>query len=143
MRMLGPNDLTLDFDTSETKAFLAALAQAGSLRLPFPEVVENANRFLRQVGLPGIGDDSALLTETHRLFGVDAVDLVLTGDGGWLGTAVPAAASPLMCYQARGDFPLANRWHEQIDLTPEGRGALADPAHPPSEAALQQAGLLV
>ena len=143
MRMLGPNNLTLDFDTSETKAFLTALARAGSLRLPFPEVVENANRLLRQVGLPAIADDSALLAETLRLFAVDAVDLVLTGDGGWLRMAGPASPSALMRWQARCDFPLANRWHEQIDLTPEGRRALADPSHPPSEAALQQAGLLV
>ena len=143
MRMLGPNDIALDFDTSETKAFLSALAQAGTVRVAFPDAVENANRFLRQVGLPEIADDSALLAEVCRLFAVDAADLVLTGDGSWLRTAARAEPSPLMRYQARENFPLANRWHEIIDLTPEGRTALADPAQTPAEAALQQAGLLV
>jgi SAM-dependent methyltransferase len=143
MRMLGPNELTLDFDTSATKAFLAALAQAGTVRVAFPEVVENANRFLRQVGLPEIADDSALLAEVCRLFAVDAVDLVLTGNGAWLRTAEGAAPSPLMRYQAGENLPLANRWHEFIDLTAEGRRSLADPAQTPGEAALQQAGLLV
>ena len=143
MRMVGPNDLTLDFDTAEMKALLAALAQTGTARVPFPEAVENANRFLRQVRLPEIADDSALPGEICRLFAVDAVDLVLTGDGAWLRTPGPAAPSPLMRYQARENFPLANRWHEFIDLTDEGRRALADPAQMPAEAALQQAGLLV
>ena len=141
--MLGPNDLTLDFDASGTKAFLAALAQAGTMRVPFPIAVENANRFLRQVSLPEIADDSALLAEVCRLFSVDAVDLVLTGDGAWLSTSEPASPSALMRYQARENFALANRWHEMVDLTPEGRAVLADPAQMPSEAALQQAGLLV
>ncbi len=143
MRMLGPNDLTLDFDAPATKAFLAALAQTSAMRVPFPVAVENANRFLRQVGLPEIVDDSALLAEVCRLFSVDAVDLVLTGDGAWLRTGEPASPSPLMRYQARENFALANRWHEMVDLTPEGRAVLADPTQMPSEAALQQAGLLV
>ena len=143
MRMTGPNNLTLDFDGSEIKAFLAALAQAGTVRVPFSEVVENANRFLRQVALPEIADDTTLCSEVCRLFSMDAVDLLLTGEGTLLHTSEPAAPSPLMRYQARENLPLANRWHEQIDLTPEGRAALADPAQIPSEAALQQAGLLV
>lgn len=143
MRMLGPNNLTLDFDGSEIKAFLAALAQAGTVRMAFPAIVENANRFLRQVGLPEIGDESALCAELFRLFSLDAIDLLLAGDGGLLHTAERPAPSALMRYQARENFALANRWHELIDLTAEGRAALADPAQQPSEAALQQAGLLV
>ncbi len=142
MRMLGPNALALSFDASETKAFLAALAQAGTVRVPFPETVENANRFLRQVTLPEIADDSGLCAEVCRLFSVDAVDLVLTCDGTWLRTGSPASPSPLMRYQARENFPLANRWHELLDLTPEGRRSLADPALPVNEPALRQAGLL-
>ena len=143
MRMLGPNSITLDFDQSEIKAFLAALAQAGTVRVPFPAIVENANRFLRQVALPEIADDTALCAEVCRLFTVDAVDLLLTGEGTLLHTSESAGPSPLMRYQARENFPLTNRWHEFLDLTPEGRTALADPAQMPGEAALQQAGLLV
>ena len=143
MRMLGPNSLTLDFDHAETKAFLAALAQAGTVRVPFPEAVENANRFLRQVALPEIADDTALCAEVCRLFAVDAVDLLLSGDGALFRTSESAAPSPLMRWQARENFPLTNRWHELLDLTPEGRAILADPAQTPGEAALQQAGLLV
>jgi hypothetical protein len=124
------------------KAFLAALAQTGTIRVPFPEAVENANRFLRQVALPTITDDSALCAEVFRLFSVDAVDLVLTGEGTWLRSGAPASPSPLMRYQARENFPLANRWHELLDLTPEGRSALADASVPVNEVALRQAGLL-
>ncbi len=140
LAMLGPNELTRTFAAPETKALLAALAQGGTQRVPFPEAVENANRFLRQVGLPTIGDDADLCAEVARLFAEDAVDLVLTG--AWLRTSEPAGPSALMKYQAAHDLPLANRWHEPVGLTPEGRRALVDTAHPPGEAALQQAGLL-
>ena len=143
MRMLGPNNLALSFDASETKAFLAALVQADTVRIPFPNAVKNANRLLRQVALPEIADDSALCPEVCRLFRVDAVDLVLTGGGTWLRTGEPASSSPLMRYQARENFPLANRWHELLDLTPEGRRTLTDSAQPLNEAALLHAGLLV
>ncbi len=142
LRMLGPNDLALDFDQPQTKAFLSALAQAAPSRIPFSEALENANRFLRQVGLPPIEDDAALCEEACRLFAIDALDLALAGDGDWLRTRVPAAPSALMRYQARCDFPLANRWHELIDLTPDGRRALADSSQSVSEIALLQAGLL-
>ena len=140
LRMLGANDLTLDFDEPQTKAFLSALAQAAPARVPFSDAVESANRFLNQVRLPAINDGTALCAETCRLFAIDALDLVLTGDGAWLRPGT--APSALMRHQARCDFPLANRWHEPIDLTPEGRGALADPAQPVNEAALRQTGLL-
>ena len=142
MRMLGPNGITLDFTAPEVKALLAGLAQTGTQRVAFPEAVENANRFLRQVALPEIVDDSALCAEICRLFSMDAVDLMLTGDGAWLRNGEPAGPSALMRYQAAQNLALANRWHEFLDLTPEGRRALADPANPPSPAALQQAGLL-
>ena len=141
LRMLGANELTLDFDEPQTKAFLSALAQAAPARVPFSDAVESANRFLNQVRLPAINDDTALCAETCRLFAIDALDLVLTGDGSWLRTGT--ASSTLMRHQAARDFPLANRWHEPIDLTPEGRHALADPALPINEHALRQAGLLV
>ena len=142
LRMLGPNDIALDFYQPDLKAFLAALAQAAPARIPFPEALENANRFLRQVGLPSIDDDAAICEETCRLFALDALDLVLAGDGDWLRPGTPAAPSVLMRHQARCDFPLANRWHELIDLTPEGRCGLADPSQPIHEPALYQASLL-
>ena len=141
LRMLGANELTLDFDEPQTKAFLSALAQAAPARVPFSEAVENANRFLNQVRLPAIADDTTLCVEMCRLFTMDALDLVLTGDGAWLRPGT--APSALMRHQARCDFPLANRWHEPIDLTPEGRRALADATQPVNETALRQAGLLV
>ena len=142
MRMRGPNDIALDFDQPQTKAFLSALAQAAPARVPFSEALENANRFLRQVGLPAVADDAAICGEMCRLFALDALDLMLAGDGGWLRIGAPAAPSALMRHQARCDFPLTNRWHEFIDLTPEGRRALADPSQPVNEMALHQAGLL-
>ena len=143
MRMLGPNDIALDFDQSHTKAFLSALAQAAPARVPFSEALENANRYLRQVGLPAVTDDAALCEEMCRLFAMDGLDLVLAGDGGWLRAGAPAAPSTLMRHQARCDYPLTNRWHELIDLTSEGRRALADSSQPVNETALLQAGLLV
>ena len=105
--------------------------------------ISKAGSFLARGARWAKADDAALCAEVCRLFSVDAVDLVLTGEGTLFHTSASAAPSPLMRYQARENFPVANRWHELIDLTPEGRAALADPAQKPSEAALQQAGLLV
>ena len=142
MRMLGPNELALDFDQSQTKAFLSALAQAAPARVPFREALENANRYLSRVGLPAVTDEAALCDEMCRLFTIDALDLVLGGNGEWLRTGAPPRPSALMRYQARCDFPQANRWHELIDLTTEGRRALADPSQSVNETALLLAGLL-
>jgi SAM-dependent methyltransferase len=143
LRLSGPNSIARDFHRPLEKAFLAGLAEAAPTRVPFSDALERAHQLLQRVALPAPDDDAALRAELLRLFSIDAIDLVLIGEGQWLRTGNPPAPSELMRYQARGGFALTNRWHEQIDLTPEGRRALADPSHMVNESALHQAGLLV
>jgi len=143
LRLTGPNAVALDFRRPLEKAFLAGLAEAAPARVPFSDALERAHQLLRRVALPAPDDDAALRAELLRLFSIDALDLILTGEGQWLRTGNPPSPSELMRYQARGGFALTNRWHEQIDLTPEGRHALADSSQTVNESALRQAGLLV
>ena len=143
LRLTGPNAVTLDFHRPLEKALLAGLIEAAPARVPFSDALERAHQLLQRVALPAPGDDAALHEALLRLFSIDALDLVLTGEGQWLRTNTPPTPSTLMRHQARGGFALTNRWHEQIDLTPEGRRALADPAQAVNESALRQAGLLV
>jgi SAM-dependent methyltransferase len=142
MRLTGPNDLSLEFDQPAEKAMLSALAQAAPARTPFWQAYEAANRLLQQAGLPSIDPAANLCGPLFRLFTLDALDLALMGDGDWLNTANPPAPSALMRYQAQKGAIVVNRWHEPVDLTPEGRQYFTDPSLHPQEGALR-AGLLV
>jgi hypothetical protein len=142
LRLTGPGAV-LNFHRPIEKAFLAGLAEAAPTRIAFSDALERAHQLLQRVGLPAPEDDDTLRAEILRLFSIDALDLILAGDGAWLRASTSPAPSRLMRYQARGGFALTNRWHEQIELTPEGRHALSDPAQSINESALHQAGLLV
>jgi SAM-dependent methyltransferase len=143
LRLPGPNDLSIDFDQPLEKAFFLTLADAFPARVPFPEALENAHRLLREAALPADADPAPLCGIVYRLFALDVLDLVLTGDGAWLRTGPAPAPSPLMRYQAGHGFSVTNRWHEPIALTGDGPRSLTDPSYPANPAALAQAGLLV
>jgi hypothetical protein len=68
---------------------------------------------------------------------------MLCGDGDWLRNSNPPGPSRLMRYQAKKELPLVNRWHESVELTPDGRRALTDVAARLDETTLMRAGLLV
>ena len=142
MELLGPHETTLTFTSAAEKALLAALAEATPARLPFAAAVQRANQFLVQVHLPAVADPAALRQLLVRLFALDALDLVLSGDGGWLRFAEPPAPSALMRYQASRGWSVANRWHEPVQLTGDGTRSLTDPTFPAQPSALRQAGLL-
>jgi SAM-dependent methyltransferase len=141
MRFTGPNGVALDFHRPLEKAFLAGLAEAASARVPFSCALERAHQLLGRVGLPAPDADADLDRELLRIFSIDGLDLVLEGDGVWL--RLGSVPSALMRYQARHGFALANRWHEIIDLTDEGRHALGEIEHGANRLAMEQAGLLV
>jgi SAM-dependent methyltransferase/methyltransferase-like protein len=143
MRFTGIHGLVLEAREPVEKAVLTVLASAFPERLPFPAVCAKMNQSLAEWGLPPAQDFSALHEFLHRLFALDALDVMLCGDGEWLKTAGTPRLSPLMHYQAEHDLPLTNRWHEPVALTPEGKRALIDPAAHPDETALARAGLLV
>ena len=142
MQLRGPHETTLVFTASAEKALLAALAEAAPARLPFPDAVQRANQFLAQVHLPAAEDLTALREMIARLFTLDALDLVLTGDGTWLQTAEPPAPSALMRYQASREWSVASHWHEPVALTGDGARSLCDPSFPLNPDALRQAGLV-
>jgi len=142
LRFVGQNDLTLSFDQPVYKAVLAALAQVASARVPFYEALAGANHLLNQVGLPAADGSETLCGALYRLFALDAIDLVLTGDGEWLRSRTPPRPSTLMQYQARHDFAVTNRWHEPVTITGGGHQWITDPSSSPNDAAMQ-AGLLV
>jgi SAM-dependent methyltransferase len=141
LRFFGPNDLVVDFAHPAEKAFLAALVQAAPMRLPYATVLATTGEWLSQAGLPK-ADHDALCALTYRLFSLDALDLVSSGDGCWLHTDESPAPSPLMRLQARRGAIVTNRWHEPISLTAEARAWVSDPA-PVFNPAAKQAGLLV
>jgi hypothetical protein len=142
MRLLGTNDVALDFEQPAEKALLAVLAQAAPARVPFREAVEGANRFLKQVSLPVIENPAGLYGMLFRLFTLDGLDLLLLGSGDWLRTSDSPAPSALMRYQAAQGLAVTNRWHEPVTVTPEGQQRLLDPALRASDGALR-AGLAV
>ena len=142
LRMTGPNELSLEFERPAEKAMLSALAQAAPARAPFWPAFEAANRLLQQAGLPPIDPATDLCGPLFRLFTLDALDVALIGEGEWLKTGQIPAPSALMRYQAQKGSIVVNRWHEPVDLTPEGRRYLVDPSPHPQEGALR-AGLLV
>jgi SAM-dependent methyltransferase len=143
LRLLGPNELSIDFDRPLEKAFFTVLASAAPRRIPFPEALESAHQLLHAAGLPADADSAPLHGVLYRLFALDALDLVLIGDGKWLRTAPAPAPSPLMRYQGHHHFAVTNRWHEPVTLTGDAPRTLIDPAHPANPAALEQAGLAV
>jgi SAM-dependent methyltransferase len=143
LRLTGPNGVALDFHRPLEKAFLAGLVEAWPDRVAFSDALERAHQLLQRVALPTPDDDGNLRRELQRLFSIDGLDVLFIGQGQWLRTGPAPAPSRLMRYQACGGFALTNRWHEQIELRPEGRVVLADPAPPQNEFALRQAGLLI
>ena len=143
MRFTGIHGLVLEARESVEKAVLTVLARSFPERLPFPRVCAMMNQSLAEAGLPCAQDFSALHEFLHRLFALDALDVMLCGDGEWLRTDATPRLSELMRHQAEHDLPLTNRWHEPIALTEQGKRALLDSSGRPDEASLMRAGLLV
>ncbi len=143
MRFTGIHGLELKAREPVEKAVLTVLATSSPTRLNFPSLCAMANQALAETGLPGVRDFSALHEFLHRLFALDALDVMLCGDGEWLKTGATPGLSALMRFQAAHDRPLTNRWHEPVALTAEGKRALLDPSVSADAPALQRAGLLV
>lgn len=120
----GPNELDLVFADPVEKAVLIVLVMAGSARVPFATVVEKASAMLLGAGIPAITDDAVVCALLHRLFSIDALHLVLAGDGRWL--AEGSAPSALMRYEAERGFTITNRWHEPVGVTIQGQQWLVE-----------------
>ena len=142
MRLVDASHHAIDFHQSSEKALLAVLSQSIPARIPFANVIGAANRLLAQVNLPAIEDTAETCGFLLRLFTLDALDLVLIGDGDWLRTSNPPAPSALMRYQSRNGLPVINRWHEPVAVSGDGLSWLTDDATEPNEGAFR-AGLLV
>lgn len=141
LRLHGQNELVLEFEEPFQKAFLAVLAHAAPGRIPFAQALARANGYLRQVRLPPGIDFTELCGVLYRLFALDALDLVLLGDGTWLQRGNPPTPSTLMRYQARAGFAVTNRWQEPIEIPlAEQQRLLGDTG---DHALLERAGLLV
>lgn len=143
VQFTGVHGLVIEAREPVEKAVLTALANRFPERVPFPALCAMSNKALGEYCLPAITDFSALHDFLHRLFALDALDVMLFGDGDWLKRSPNPALSALMRYQAENDLPLTNRWHEPVALTPEGKRALINPSVQPDAVALSQAGLLV
>jgi SAM-dependent methyltransferase/methyltransferase-like protein len=143
MRFTGIHGLVLEAREPVEKAVLTVLATSFPERLSFPTLCSMVNQSLAEVGLPCVSDFSALHEFLHRLFALDALDVMLCGDGEWLKRNANPSLSALMRYQAEHDLLLTNRWHEPVALTEEGKRALIDPSVRPDAAALKRAGLWV
>lgn len=143
MQFTGIHGLVLEARAPVEKAMLTVLASAFPERLPFPSACAKMNQSLAEWGLPPAQDFSALHEFLHRLLALDALDVILFGDGGWLKTGPQPGLSALMRHQAAHDLPLTNRWHEPVALTEEGKRALIDPSARPDAESLMRAGLLV
>jgi SAM-dependent methyltransferase len=143
MQFTGIHGLVLEAREPVEKAVLTVLAGAFPARVPFPRLCAMANQSLADWGLPCVSDFSALHEFLHRLFALDALDVMLCGDGEWLRMSATPGLSALMRHQAENDLPLTNRWHEPVTLTPEGKRALFHPTVRPDATALERAGLLV
>jgi hypothetical protein len=124
LTMKGPNDVELVFADPIEKAVLIVLVMAGSARVPFATMIEKANAMLLGGGIPAIKDAAAVCALLYRLFSIDALDLVLAGDGRWL--AEGTAPSALMRYEAERGFTITNRWHEPVGVTIEGQQWLVE-----------------
>jgi SAM-dependent methyltransferase len=142
MRFADSNHQTIDFHQPAEKAMLAVLSQAIPARIPFKQAIGAANRLLAQVNQPPIGDPGEICALLLRLFTLDTLDLVLTGEGDWLRTSNPPAPGALMRYQARNALPVINRWHEPLTIIGAGHEWLISDSPELSEAAFR-AGLLV
>ena len=143
MRFTGVHGIVIEAREPVEKAVLTVLASSFPERLPFPTVCAMVNQSLAEAGLPCIENFVALQDFLHRLFALDALDVMLCGDGEWLNIGAKPGLSALMRYQAEHDLPLTSRWHEPVALTSEGRRTLIDPAVRPEDTALMRAGLLV
>ena len=143
MQFTGIHGLVLEAREPVEKAVLTVLANSFPERLPFPTLCAMANHWLVEWGQPCVSDFSALHEFLHRLFALDALDVMLCGDGAWLRKSAPPSLSLLMRHQAENELPLTNRWHEPVALTPEGKRALIDPSVRADETALARTGLLV
>ena len=138
----GLHGIELPFPQSRMKALLSVVIKAAPVPVPFLEARAAADARLAVVGLAIDVDDDALTLAVYRLFSLDLLDLMLAGDGAWLRPAEPPAPSALMLYQAAQGLPLANRRHEQIELSAEQmRRLLAAPAEK-REPALRETGLV-
>ncbi len=143
MRFIGIHGLVLEAREPVEKAMLTVLASAFPERLPFPSACAKMNQSLAEAGLPCAQDFSLLHEFLHRLFALDALDVMLCGDGEWLRTDAKPHLSALIRHQAEHDLPLTNRWHEPVSLTDQGKRALTDSSARPDESSLMRAGLLV
>ncbi|MEO6784997.1 MAG: methyltransferase regulatory domain-containing protein, partial [Chthoniobacteraceae bacterium] len=143
MQFTGIHGLVLEAREPVEKAVLTVLANSFPARVSFPALCAMTNQSLAEVGLPCIGNFAVLHDFLHRLFALDALDVMLCGDGEWLRKSATPGLSAIMRYQAEHDLPLTSRWHEPVTLTPDGKRALIEPGARPDETAMERAGLLV
>ena len=136
------NGLQLPISDSAEKAALVILGSAAPVRVPFTDLLAKTNTLLASASLPAVEDPSSLCHFFLRLFSLDALDLLLAGDGEWLALSERPAPSPLMRGEARQGLQVTNRWHETIALTVEGARSLAELQGTANPAAID-AGLAV
>src|SRR5205085_10154489 len=96
VRFTGIHGLVLEAREPVEKAVLTVLAGSFPERLPFPTLCAMANQSLAEWGLPCVSDFSTLHEFLHRLFALDALDVMLCGDGEWLKMNATPGLSALM-----------------------------------------------
>jgi SAM-dependent methyltransferase len=143
MQVIGRHDVRMTIEKPFQKAFIAVLVAAAPERLPYAEARRRAVDLLSRGGLPAEIDDDFLCVACYRLFALDQLDLMLTGSGEWLSFAEKPAPSPLLRYQSQQALPIANRWHETVELTSTEKRWLAGAVVRVDEDRLATLGILV
>ena len=143
VRLAGRHGFAMDVVKPAQKAFFAALCEAAPARLAFDAALRRAGELLAAAGLAETPDPAQLAAGMLKLFTADQLDLALAGTGEWLRTAPHPEPTPLMRHQARHGLPVANRWHENVDLSADQRRWLAGEPVLVDEAALVRTGLAV
>jgi SAM-dependent methyltransferase len=143
LRLVGRHDFQLSVSAVGQKAFFAALCEAAPARIPFRNALARAADLLCQAGNPALLEAEPLAVGVAKLFAIDQCDLLLAGEGTWLNVSPAPAPSALMRHQARSGFHVANRWHEDVELSAANRRWVAGEAPATNEAALIKTGLAV
>ena len=143
VRFTGRHGFQMSVSEAGPKAFFAALCEAAPARLPFAEALWRAADLTGLTGARVMPEEAPLALAVAKLFAADQCDLLLLGGAAWLNCSANPVPTPLMRYQALTGSPVTNRWHENVDLTPEERRWVAGEGPALNEAALIRTGLAV
>ena len=126
-RFEGGKEFTVQSDKPFIKAAYTVLIRTWPRRISCAELLASAARLVQAAGLPAPTpeEEGGVLRTILEAFIRGLLDAVLAGESEWAKTAPSPAISPLTRHYAANEMPIANFWHELVNVPAADREWLA------------------